>query len=300
MLCARAGVVKLLYLIEFPRERSGVRSMFVGFLTGGQLGDLQKSLRWAQEKQFKSISVATSPGNAFFDIDSILSNPKPTKDILKDSAVIVSGVGFYGNPISPDSRTREQHRKFFIDLIDVAYRLDIMVVTGWVGMYSEKVDENIREIAQVWPEIVHKAEDRNIKIAIENCAGNIAYRPDIWERMFEVLPSRNFGLEFDPSHLICQMIDPISIADEFGSRIHHTHMKDTQILWGKVKRNGIRSGGWCPFRLPGFGDLRWADFISVLKKHNYDNALSIEHEDPFFKYEEGLILARKFLEQFVP
>ncbi|MBO3801862.1 MAG: sugar phosphate isomerase/epimerase [Thermoproteota archaeon] len=273
--------------------------MFIGFLTGGQLGDLKKTLEWAEEKGFKAISISTGPSNEFFNVNAIISDPKETKELLKNSKVIVSAIGFYGNPIHKEESTRKVHQKFFLDLIEVAYRLEIPVVTGWVGLYPGSVEDNIKEIKNVWPEIIKKAEDRNIKIAIENCPGNIAYRPDIWEKMFEVIPSKNFGLEFDPSHLICQMIDAVSVADEFGDRIHHTHVKDAQVLWEKVSRNGIRSEGWCPHRLPGYGDLNWADFITVLKKHGYNYALSIEHEDPYFKYEEGLLLAKKFLEQFV-
>lgn len=148
--------------------------------------------------------------------------------------------------------------------------------------------------------IVKRAEDYGVRIAIENCPGNIMYRPDIWRRVFEELGSESLGLEFDPSHLICQLIDPIRAADEFGSRIYHIHAKDAEVLWERVRELGITVGGWCPHRLPGFGQLDWAKFFSVLRKHGYDYAVSIEHEDPYFKYEEGLLLARNFLSRFIP
>lgn len=274
--------------------------MFVGFLTSGQLGDLRKTLEWAETKGFKSISIATGPGSSFFNVNEAVSNPRVVKDVLNSSKTIVSAIGFYGNPIDPVEEKRKAAKEFFKQLIEAAYRMEVPVVTGWIGLHPGGVEENISEIGRTWPEIINLAEDRGIRIAIENCPGNIAYRPDIWRRIFEAIPSRNLGLEFDPSHLICQMIDAVRAADEFGDRIYHTHMKDAQILWEKVAENGIRSEGWCPHRLPGFGELDWADFITVLKKHNYDYALSIEHEDPFYEYKEGLLLAKKFLEQFIP
>ncbi len=274
--------------------------MFVGFLTSGQLGDLRRTLEWAEAKGFKSISIATGPGSSFFNVNEVVSNPRVVKDVLNSSKTIVSAIGFYGNPIDPVEEKRKTAREFFKQLIEAAYRIEVPVVTGWIGLHPGSVEENIREIGRTWPEIINLAEDRGIRIAIENCPGNIAYRPDIWRRIFEEIPSRNLGLEFDPSHLICQMIDAVRAADEFGDRIYHTHMKDAQILWEKVAENGIRSEGWCPHRLPGFGELDWADFITVLKKHKYDYALSIEHEDPFYEYKEGLLLAKKFLEQFIP
>ncbi|MEM3424730.1 MAG: sugar phosphate isomerase/epimerase [Thermoproteota archaeon] len=274
--------------------------MFIGFLTSGQLGDLGKTLGWAEAKGFKSISIGTGPGSSFFNVKEVISNPRIVKDVLSSSKTIISAVGFYGNPIDPVEENRKVAKEFFKELIEAAYRIEVPVVTGWIGLHPGSVEDNIREIGRTWPEIINLAEDRGIRIAIENCPGNIAYRPDIWRRIFEAIPSRNLGLEFDPSHLICQMIDAVKAADEFGDRIYHTHMKDAQILWEKVAENGVRSEGWCPHRLPGFGELDWADFITILKKHKYDYALSIEHEDPFYEYKEGLLVAKKFLEQFIP
>jgi sugar phosphate isomerase/epimerase len=276
------------------------RIMFIGFLTSGQLGDLKKTLEWAEANSFKSVSIATGPGSTFFNVEEAVSNPSMVKNMLGSSKTIISAIGFYGNPLDPVEEKRKIAKEFFKKMIEAAYKIEIPVVTGWIGLYPGGVEDNIREMSKVWLEIINLAEDKGIKIAIENCPGNIAYRPDIWRRMFEILSSRNLGLEFDPSHLICQMIDVIKAADEFGDRIYHTHVKDAKILWGRVAENGISSEGWCPHRLPGFGELDWPSFITVLRKHNYDYALSIEHEDPFFNYEEGLIVARKFLERFLP
>jgi sugar phosphate isomerase/epimerase len=97
-----------------------------------------------------------------------------------------------------------------------------------------------------------------VKIAIENCMASMAYRPDIWEKLFEAIPSSSLGLEFDPSHLIFQLMDAVEVADRFGDRIFHTHMKDGQILWKRVSQYGMESGGVHLHRLPGFGDLNWA------------------------------------------
>ena len=273
--------------------------MFIGFLTAGQLGDLKTTLKWAKEHGFKSISIAAWPDKKFFDVKEAINRPSEVKKLTEETGIIISAIGFYGNPISPEESVRKHHQEHFMNLIEAAYKLEIPVVTGWIGKISESEEENYKAIEKEWPKIIRYAEDRGVKIAIENCPGNIMYRPDIWEKVFEILGSKIIGLEFDPSHLICQFIDVIEVADKFGDRIYHTHMKDAQILWNKVRYYGIRSRGWCPHRLPGFGDLDWAQFISILKKHGYDYALSIEHEDPYFKYEEGLILARKFLERFI-
>ena len=273
--------------------------MFIGFLTVGQLGTLKDSLLWAERHGFRSISIAVSPGNNFLDVAAALSDPVQIKSVLGDSKTMISALGFYGNPIHQDPGVRKANKEYFIHVIELCHKLEIPVATGWIGLYPGSVEDNVREFRKEWPDIVRRAEDMSVKIAIENCAGNIAHRPDIWEKLFEVIPSDHLGLEFDPSHLIFQLMDAVEVADRFGDRIFHTHMKDGQMLWRRISQYGMESGETHAHRLPGFGELNWAQFISVLKKHNYDYALSIEHEDPYFKYEEGLILARKFLERFV-
>lgn len=273
--------------------------MLLGFFTGGQLGDLKKTLEWARRHGFQSISVAAPPGSKFVNVDEAIRDPRALKELEAETGVLISALGFYGNPIDPDPSTRKLHSEHFLKLVEATYRLEKLVVTGWLGKFPGDVDKNIEEIKKVWLPILRRAEDAGIKIAIENCPANVMYRPDIWRAVFEELGSPNLGLEYDPSHLICQLIDPVKAADDFGGRIFHVHAKDAEVLFERVRELGVTVGGWCPHRLPGFGQFNWTAFFSVLRKHRYDYAISIEHEDPFFGYEEGLILARKFLERFI-
>ena len=275
--------------------------MLLGFLTGGQLGNLKETLEWAKEKGFQSISITLPIGSEFLNLNSVISNPRSVRDLVDEYGVVISALGFYGNPIHPDEATRKRHKEHFLKVLEASYRLELPVMTGWVGKYPGSIEDNIREVKKVWPDILKKAEDYDIRIAIENCPGNIMYRPDIWQRVFDELGSEHIGLEFDPSHLICQLIDANAVADEFGDKIYHVHAKDAEINWERISRLGITSERWCPHRLPGFGELDWAKFFTILRKHNYDYAISIEHEDPYFKdYREGLLLAKKFLEIFFP
>ncbi|OYT31998.1 MAG: hypothetical protein B6U94_01165 [Thermofilum sp. ex4484_79] len=275
--------------------------MLLGFLTRGDIGDLKTTLKWAEENGFDSISITLPIGQKFLDLDDIISNPGKYKDILSETKTIISAIGFYGNPISLDESKRKQHIKHFEKVFDAAYALELPVVTGWVGKVENgSIKDNIREIKKVWPSLLKKAEDYNIKVAIENCPGNIMYRPDIWKTVFDELGSEYLGLEFDPSHLICQFIDPSAALDEFGDRVYHVHAKDAEIIWSKVSTLGITSSGWCPHRLPGYGDYDWFEFFSILKKHGYDYAISIEHEDPYFKdFKEGILAAKRYLRIFI-
>ena len=87
---------------------------------------------------------------------------------------------------------------------------------------------------------------------------NLARTPAIWRRMFEIIPSPNFGLNYDPSHLVMQLIDPIAPIREFGPRIFHTHAKDMRIDRDSAATTSARSSRrWSGARpkFPGLGDV---------------------------------------------
>ncbi len=89
---------------------------------------------------------------------------------------------------------------------------------------------------ETFPEIVRHAEQSGIYIAIEGWPGPAPYystlgcTPEMLRAMFEVIPSKHFGLNYDPSHLVRLGIDYLRALSEFGDRINHCHGKDTEIL----------------------------------------------------------------------
>lgn len=133
--------------------------------------------------------------------------------------------------------------------------LDVPIVGTFVGADQTKyATENLEEFARVWPPIVSYAGARGIKIAIENCpmlwddtwpgGQNLAYSPSIWRRMFEIIPDENFGLNYDPSHLIWQFIDEIRPITDFKDRIFHVHAKDMRIDREMLYQDGILAPGF--------------------------------------------------------
>ena len=140
-----------------------------------------------------------------------------------------------------------------------------------------------------------------IKIAIENCpmlwddtwpgGQNVAYSPSIWTKMFEIIPDENFGLNYDPSHLVWQFIDEIRPITDFKDRIFHVHAKDMHIDREMLYRDGILAPGfnWAIPKLPGLGDVRWPQFMAAFYAIGYDYVISIEHEDRTFEGTEELV-----------
>lgn len=230
----------------------------------------------------------------------------------------ISGLGYYPNPLSPDLAQREFFLAHLHKVIVAASMLGIPVVNTFIGRNKDKtVEANLDEFAKVWPGVIQFAADHNVKIAIENCpmifsndewpgGNNLAISPHVWRQMFEIIPDANFGLNFDPSHLIWQMIDVERAIYEFGARIFHTHAKDLRIDREQLYQRGILSAGmgWQIPRLPGLGEVQWDKFFSALYAVGYDSAVCIEHEDRAFEKTEelvkrGFLIARDVLQPYI-
>ena len=140
-----------------------------------------------------------------------------------------------------------------------------------------------------------------MRIAVENCpmifsadewpsGHNLAYSPAMWRTMLSELGD-TVGLNFDPSHLVWQMIDIQRAIEEFGERIYHFHAKDLEIDRNGLYEHGIMSAGigWQVPRLPGLGEVPWERVLSALYKVGYDHVCVVEHEDRAFEGSDELV-----------
>jgi sugar phosphate isomerase/epimerase len=243
---------------------------------------------------------------------------KQTRSMLADYGLTVSALAYYPNPLHPDLKLRAAAIEHLKKVIDAAALLEVPVVGTFIGKDKHKtVPENLELYAQVWPDIVRYAGEREIKLAIENCpmifsydewpgGNNLASSPAIWRKMWEIIPDDNFGLNLDPSHLVLQMIDYERVVREFSDKIFHVHAKDLHIDWEGVYNHGIFSQGmgWQIPRLPGLGDMNWAKFMAALTWAGYDGVISIEHEDRAFEgdmelVKRGFYISRDVLKPFM-
>jgi sugar phosphate isomerase/epimerase len=169
------------------------------------------------------------------------------------------------------------------------------------GHPSNRVADNLKIFQAVYGPIADFAEEHGVRIAFETAGrggpeGNIAHSPELWDAMFEIVPSAAIGLSFDPSHLVWLQIPNIpDIIRQYGSRIYHVDGKDVEILWGRLARQGILGSGWWRYRLPGVGVLDWSAIISALRDIGYDDVIAIENEDPLCPGLAGVTSAAEFL-----
>jgi sugar phosphate isomerase/epimerase len=232
-------------------------------------------------------------------------------------------MAYYDNNLDPEQAKRRAYHTHLKHVIRTAELLEVDLVGTFVGARPDKSPgENMKEIGKVFRELTKFAADHGVRLMIENCPmenwqrfglpGNYAYSPELWEALFNEVPAKNFGLNFDPSHLFWLGIDYLRAAKEFAGRIFHAHAKDTEFLWEGRYRYGSFGrqidpipwkSGWWRYRMPGLGSIDWGKLISTLQEAGYDDVLSIEHEDPVWegseeKVKTGLALGLKHLSQF--
>ena len=238
------------------------------------------------------------------------------KQCLAKNGVEISSLAFYPNPLDPEkgSAAVEHLHK----LIDASKKLDVNMVTTFIGRDSKKsVEENLELVREIWPPIIRHAEDAGVRIAIENCpmlftrdewpgGQNIMTTPANWRKVFEILDSPNLGINYDPSHFVWQMIDYIKPIYEFQDKIFHVHYKDIKVYRDKLQEVGIM-GYPLQFmspKLPGLGDVDWGKYVSALTDIGYDGYTCVEIEDKAFEgsleaVKKSIIQSVGYLRNFV-
>ena len=208
----------------------------------------------------------------------------------------LSGLGYYPNPLDPNLAAAKRVIGHLKKVILAAEKLGLKNVNTFVGRdWTRSVEDNWPRFLKTWRPLIAFAEDHGIQIGIENCpmlftrdewpgGKNLAATPVIWRRMFSDIPSKHFGLNYDPSHFVLQHMDPASPLREFQSRLFHLHAKDVKIRRDRINDVGVFAHPleWHQPRIPGYGEMDWARFMSALMETRYRGPVCIEVEDDTF------------------
>lgn len=282
----------------------------------------------AAEMGFKCVEVACWPqgkaerryaGVSHIDVED-LSDAKAAA-ILKycqNKGVDISSLAFYPNPMDGDLEKRAASIEHLKKVIDASAKLGVNLVTTFIGRdQTQSVEANLELFKTIWPPLIQFAEAKGVKIAIENCpmlfdrnqwpgGQNLATSPRIWREMFATIPSKNFGINYDPSHFVWQMMDYINPLYEFKDRIFHVHFKDIKLYPDKLNQVGSMAYPleYMAPKLPGLGDVNWSKFVSALTDIGYDGYTCIEVEDRAFEGSrerilDSLRISKKYISQFV-
>lgn len=290
---------------------------------------LEQVVRFAADEGFECVELMCWPkgkaerryaGVTHLDVANFRkSDANRVNELMQSAGVEISGLGYYPNPLAPNRAEAQVYINHIKRVISASALLGVNVVNTFIGRdWTKSVDDNWPQFTKVWKPLVRFAEDKGVRIGIENCpmlftkdewpgGKNLAHCPAVWRRMFEEIPSKNLGLNFDPSHLIWQRIDYVKPLWEFGKRIFHVHAKDARVDKERLDEVGIL-GTPLQFhtpKLPGLGDVDWGRLLSVLSDVGYKGPVCIEVEDRAY---EGTLKTRKaalrqsgrFLKQFLP
>ena len=296
--------------------------MKLGFLTAclpdRSLSDIAG---WAAANDFAALEVAAWPdlGDRPFTATHLKAETfdeaqaEEVRALFDKHNLVLSSLAFYDNNLHPDPAERRAINEHVRACIDAAALLGVETVGTFVGRnWTKPVREDLVDAAEVFKPLVDHANDKGVKIIIENCfmegwhpdgyAGNLAYSPELWEWMFDL----GLYLNYDPSHLVWLGIDPVEAVRPYIDRIPHAQAKDVELFperrnhYGWPGKSVVREDpwdvGWWRYRVPGLGQVDWRKLVDTLYEGGFEGVLSIEHEDPVWggteeRIETGLKVA---------
>lgn len=258
-------------------------------------------------------------GVTHIDMDA-LDNAKVAyiQNYLEEKGVELSAIAYYPNPLDADPAVRDSAFSHIKKCITGAHKLGLKNMNTFVGKNPKlSISENMENFKKYWPDIIKFAEDNDVKIGIENCAmfftmdewpggKNLASTPAIWTELFSIIDSPNFGLNYDPSHLVWQQMDYIQPIYDFAEKIFHFHIKDVSFYKDRYDKVGMMATPleYHQPKLPGLGDINWNKTISALYDIKYPGMAVIEVEDRAFEGSledrlKSIQLSMRYMKNFI-
>ncbi|HZW49016.1 MAG TPA: sugar phosphate isomerase/epimerase [Bacillota bacterium] len=296
---------------------------------------LEDALRFLHEKGVEAVEIGCGgyPGTAHADPEILLRDDGKLAEfqaVIKKYEMTISGLSCHCNPIHPNPEIAHAADETLTRAILLAEKLKVSVINTFSGCPGDHAgakypnwvtcpwpDEFQTILQWQWQEILIPYWKKKVafakahsvdKIAFEMHPGFCVYNPETALRLREAV-GPELGVNFDPSHLIWQGIDPVVAIKSLGKAgaLFHFHAKDTKIDRCNTALNGVLdtkpysdelNRSWI-FRTIGYGNdaSYWKEMISALALVGFDNSLSIEHEDSLMSVNEGLSKAIDFLNE---
>jgi sugar phosphate isomerase/epimerase len=160
-----------------------------------------------------------------------------------------------------------------------------------------------------WREAAAIADDHGVVLCVEPHSADVVFNTPTFMRLREEIGPA-IAMNFDPSHLWWQGMDPVAVVETVGADIKTCHIKDACLNRRLIERDGVASpldyDSWdrrpWTFSTPGYGhsDLFWSRLVIALRRVGYSGTLSIECEDPFLTPDDTLAASVALLERVLP
>jgi sugar phosphate isomerase/epimerase len=182
------------------------------------------------------------------------------------------------------------------------------ITTAWPPEVTKALNWQWSDVViPYWKDLVAFAKGKGIKqICLELHGGQVVYNAATLLRLREAAGDM-IGANFDPSHIMWMGGDPLAAVRALPGAIYHVHAKDTRIVAPNAGPNTVletrtsdrwRERAWNYVTLGyGHGESWWREFVLELRAADYDDVLSIEHEDVLMSPVDGVRKSVELLER---
>ena len=237
----------------------------------------EEFLRYAAKLKVDGVSLET----CFFE-----STDKSYLQGLRD---IIDEAGFetvvaWGHPDGLEGGKNpgqlEDMKKYF-SVCDALGAKVMRVVGSSLAFRNEPHEPQIKALVDLFREPVKMAEDRGIKLAMEN---HFDFEMDEIGEIVERIGSDAFGITFDTGNALRIGDNPKEFAEKLGKYIIATHTKDVMPIYGGNPKD------WYFFAcVPvGKGCINMPELAETLQKQNYTGLFAIEIDYPHPDYPDEL------------
>jgi len=291
-----------------------------------------EALDYVKASGLDTVEIGTGgyPGQAHCRPAELLADKaalRAFRQAVEDRGLEISALSCHGNPLHPNREVAQKYHQDFEDAVRLAAELGglpvitfsgcpgesdhslnpVWVTCPWPEEFTQVLEWQWQEkVLPYWSQQHALLQEHGVKVAIEAHPGFVVYNTETMLRLRRECGDL-IGMNFDPSHLFWQGMDPVACIKELGreNAIFHVHAKDTAfdarnmslqgVLDTKSYRNELERS-WI-FRTVGYGhsEKTWRDIISALQLVGYKGTLSIEHEDSLMAIDEGFQKAVAFL-----
>ena len=291
--------------------------MRIGFISGYST----ERIAFMKRHGFGCVELAVGADADFLPgHDGWESKAAAVKGAYDEAGIRISCLaGFYVNHMDADAAVAKRNAEHVRNCITLAKEIGVPVVGGFAGrVVDQDLEASLPQFKTIWSEHASFAEDHGVKIAFEHCPMgrfhspfggiNCIATPAMWEKCFDAVPSDALGIEWDASHLMCQLIDPVQNVREYGRKIFHIHAKDAKVYPHILNKYGIYHEGSIEHCFGGLGDADLSAIVKELFRAGYKGDLNIEgwHDSVYRDHENGpkledagLLVSLKHLSQFV-
>jgi sugar phosphate isomerase/epimerase len=202
------------------------------------------------------------------------------------------------------------------DTARAAAKLGVQTVAGFTGssiwskLYSfppndfAEIEKGYEDFARRFDPIMDVFRQEGVRFALEVHPTEIAYDFVTTRKTLDAIGNRpEFGLNFDPSHMVPQFLDPAEFVEAFAGHIYHVHVKDSRRrlngrrgILGSHLEFGEPERGW-DFVSVGRGEVDFDSLFRSLTRIGYAGPLSVEWEDSGMDREAGAAEAVRFVKQ---